>query len=415
MRLHILISALLLGACSAPAIIFYSTGDAAHNTNAPVGALENSGWQWQGEWNKGAITNAQYLGTPISAHYFITAHHLGVNTNTENWVFVYQGETYHVVQSHSDSPTSDFHIWKVEKAFDSYAPLYTNSDELAKDCVIFGRGRTRGAEVVSGTRTNGWLWEGALDNIMRWGTNRVTTASGGYLYSEFNAGGAEECTMADKDSGGAVLVKDTKGVWRLAGINFTLDPFYFSTNSTGTNYFNAACFDYRGLYYSNDKVSWTLAGGSQAKKQTMISTRISYRYSWITNIIADELDQDVDLLPDWWEKLYTNNATNMSATADSDSDGFSNLQEYTADTNPTNPAFFFEMSGFLTSTNQTVYFTGSTARQYQVFYTTNDLADTNLIWIAAHTNKVWGAGTNSSITVTNTDDKAFYRLRVNLP
>jgi len=406
----ILIS-LLLAAGSAPAIIFYSTGDASHNTNAPSGALENSGWQWQGEWNKGSAPEAQYLGTPISYHYFITAKHVAATTN--NWVFRYHGETYQAVQSYPDA-SSDFQLWRVDKPFDSYAPLYTNNDEDGRGCVIFGRGKIRGDEVLTDGNTNGWLW-GARDNKMRWGTNKITSATGGYLVSDFDGGGNEECTTADKDSGGAVFIKDTAGVWRLAGINLTLDPFYFSTNSAGTNYFNAACFDYRGLYYSNDKVSWTLAVGGQAKKQESVATRISYRYSWITNVIGGELDQDADLLPDWWEKKYTNNATAMSASVDIDGDGFSNLQEYTADTNPTNALSFFAMSGFIASTNQTVYFTGSTARQYQVFYTTNDLAATNLAWIAANTNKIWGGGTDSSITVTNMADKAFYRLRATLP
>jgi hypothetical protein len=43
------------------------------------------------------------------------------------------------------------------------------------------------------------------------------------------------------------------------------------------------------------------------------------------------------------------------------------------------------------------------------------LTATNLIWIAANTNLVWGDGTNSFITVTNTGDKAFYRLKATLP
>ncbi|MFA7257601.1 MAG: hypothetical protein WC047_08520 [Kiritimatiellales bacterium] len=89
--------------------------------------------------------------------------------------------------------------------------------------------------------------------------------------------------------------------------------------------------------------------------------------------------------------------------------------EYVSDTNPTNAASFFEMDAFSVSTNQKISFNGSTAWQYQLFYTTNDLADANLTWLAAHTNLVWGTGTSSSITVTNINPKAFYRLRVTLP
>ena len=396
----------MIAACCASAIVFYSTADASHNTNAPSGALENSGWQWQGEWSKG-VSVAEYLGTPISLHYFITAKHVA---GTTNWAFRYHGTTYKAVQAYSDA-SSDFQIWKVDKPFDAYAPLYTNSDESGRGCVIFGRGKIRGAEVVS-TRTNGWLW-GTLDNKMRWGTNQIVSAGGGYLVSEFDGGGSEECATADKDSGGAVFVKDSSGVWRLAGINYTVSPAQFSTNSSGSNAFYAACFDYRGLYYYTGS-AWLLASGG-VKKQQLYATQISARYSWITNVIGSELDMDVDMLPDWWEAKYTNSATAMSASADSDGDGFSNLKEWEADTNPTNAASFFGNTGLFTLTNQVFYFTGSTARQYQVFYTTNDLAATNLTWIAAHTNKVWGAGTNSTITVTNTDDTAFYRLWVTLP
>ena len=105
----------------------------------------------------------------------------------------------------------------------------------------------------------------------------------------------------------------------------------------------------------------------------------------------------------------------MSPSEDSDGDNLSNYQEYIADTNPTNAASFFEMDAFAASTNQTIIFNGSTGREYQVFYTTNDLAATNLVWSAAHTNLIWGTGTNSSIPVTNTEEKAFYRLWVTLP
>lgn len=393
------------------ALIFYSTGDVAYNTNVPSGSLTNSGWQWQGEWNKGSTSEAQYLGTPIASHYFITAKHIGAAVS--GWVFRYLGETYTPVASYTNNDGSDLQIWKVDKSFPSYAPLYTSSDENGKGCVVFGRGKTRGDTVITGSSTNGWEW-GPLDNIMRWGTNKIASAGGGLLTSEFDGGGSNECAMADKDSGGAVFIKDSAGIWRLAGINYYISPAQFSTNSDGSNSFYAACFDYRGLYYYTG-TSWQYAAGGPAKKQQLVATQISSRYSWITNIIGSELDQDVDLLPDWWEKAYTNSATNLSASADSDGDGFSNLQEYLADTNPTNPASFFEMSGFLAEAGQTVYFSGSTARQYQVFCTTNNLADTNPVWVAAHTNLIWGTGTNSSITITNAGSKAFYRLKAILP
>lgn len=154
--------------------------------------------------------------------------------------------------------------------------------------------------------------------------------------------------------------------------------------------------------------------GSSTNYTGMFSVSMPAYAAWATNVMNPAGDLDGDGIPNYWEQQY-GTTTGLVASADNDSDHFSNLQEYTVDTNPTNAASFFEISGFLASANQTVYFTGSTGRQYQVFYTTNDLASTDLVWIAANTNTVWGFGTNSSITVTNTADKAFYRLRVTVP
>jgi len=61
----------LLGSVwSGHSVIFYSTGDPSYNTNAPEGALTNSGWQYQGTWSS-------FDGTVISSNAFITAKHVG--------------------------------------------------------------------------------------------------------------------------------------------------------------------------------------------------------------------------------------------------------------------------------------------------------------------------------------------------
>ena len=48
------------------------------------------------------------------------------------------------------------------------------------------------------------------------------------------------------------------------------------------------------------------------------------------------VDTDGNGLPDWWEQLYFGHLTGTDPNADPDRDGFSNLKEYIADTNPTN-------------------------------------------------------------------------------
>lgn len=53
---------------------------------------------------------------------------------------------------------------------------------------------------------------------------------------------------------------------------------------------------------------------------------------------ADEwVDTDADGMPDWWEKTHFGGTTNALASADADSDGLTNLQEYLAGTDPNNP------------------------------------------------------------------------------
>lgn len=48
----------------------------------------------------------------------------------------------------------------------------------------------------------------------------------------------------------------------------------------------------------------------------------------------DAFDADADGLPDWWEKLYFGAITGAVASADTDADGLTNLEEYMYRTNP---------------------------------------------------------------------------------
>ena len=50
------------------------------------------------------------------------------------------------------------------------------------------------------------------------------------------------------------------------------------------------------------------------------------------------VDADLNGLPDWWELQYFGHLTGTDPTADPDHDGMSNLAEWQAGTNPTNPA-----------------------------------------------------------------------------
>lgn len=82
---------------------------------------------------------------------------------------------------------------------------------------------------------------------------------------------------------------------------------------------------------------------------------------------ANEQDTDGDTMPDYWEVYYGLNPTNAAdAYMDMDNDGFFNIDEYLADTIPTDSNSFFVLSGFCFSNHALVGFACSTARIYSL-------------------------------------------------
>ncbi len=256
------------------------TGAAGRNTTAPTGPLADSGWQYQGRWKN-------FLGTPIAPDYFITAGHIGGAVGN---TFSYNGSSY-TTTAFWDDPNSDLRIWQVNGTFDSYAPLYTDSDEAGKFSVLFGRGTQRGAEVAINNDLKGWLW-GTDDHVQSWGTNTITQVSegepdtGDLLAYEFNVGQSNnEAHLTGGDSGGGLFINDN-GTWKLAGINFAVSGPY-SLSADGSASFNAALFDTGGLYVENEDDEWELVQDIAPNVPGVsFSTRISSNLDWINSVIT---------------------------------------------------------------------------------------------------------------------------------
>jgi hypothetical protein len=275
----------LLGTASVQAIIFKSTGDPTYNTNAPTGALTNSGWQYEGYWGS-------YLGTPIAPRYFVAAKHVGGSIGQ---TYVLNGYTYTTIANFV-SPNSDLIVWKVDQTFPVYAPLYANSNEIGQHCVMFGRGTQRGTPVIL-DKTNGWLW-GSSDGVKRWGENDVVTNLNGgaglgqLLYETFDrSAGSNECDLSVGDSSGAMFITNG-GAWKLAGINYAVDGFFSFTGSS-TDQFDAAMMDAGGLYVGSG-TNWQFITNTPADDPAgFYCTRISANIAWINSVIdylpADDL------------------------------------------------------------------------------------------------------------------------------
>ncbi|MCX7008006.1 MAG: hypothetical protein NTY53_12295 [Kiritimatiellaeota bacterium] len=258
--------------------MFYSTGDPAFNTTAPTGTFADSGWQWEGQVGG-------YLGTAIAPNYFITAKHLGVTTN---WSFTYENQTY-AIAAVTNAPGSDLTVCRVSGTFSNYATLYTGSDEVGQTCVVFGRGTDRGEAVtnLADLKLSGWKW-GADNGIQRWGINVLTAAGvtegNPSLAADFDANvGTNECMLSGGDSGGGLFLQDG-GTWKLAGINWAVDPALFSTTPSDTVGFSGAMFDYGGLYYYESSSGWQFATNTaQDIPENFYVTRISQQTDWIVS------------------------------------------------------------------------------------------------------------------------------------
>lgn len=122
------------------------------------------------------------------------------------------------------------------------------------------------------------------------------------------------------------------------------------------------------------------------------------------------VDQDWNNLPDFWETNYFGHS-GVDPNADPDNDGFNNLQEFIAGTNPTNSNDFPAITTAVATTNQSVslIWPGHYGRLYHVLQTSNFPANWNDI------NSVTGSdGTTTFTLPMDTNQFNFYRLKVEL-
>ena len=288
-RRHWIRPALIAIACLAlggePARAVLVIGGTGRNTSTPSGALQDSGWQFEGMWQ------GMFTGTAIAPHYFITAAHLGGSVGDK---FAYNGTMYTTTQVYNDPGGSDLRIWQVGGTFASYAPLYSTADEVGKNLVVFGMGGPRGADInVTGT-LRGWSFTGQ-DGQMSYGTNLVTGAgpisgaNGQFLTYQFNSAlGPDTASLSPGDSGGGVFILKN-GVWQLAAVNYAVDGLYNTHAANDPNYkasdaFAGAIFDARGLYFDGDTTPIAPANAPNPVPATSYSTRISNAIPWILSV-----------------------------------------------------------------------------------------------------------------------------------
>ena len=228
--------------------------------------------------------------------------------------------------------------------------------------------------VVSATSFTG---VGGTDGVKRWGSQKINTD---YSYTQ------------------------TVGSWTsyLLRMDFNLNN---TTYESGGN-----TYDSGGGLFFNDSGTWKVAGINAYRfgdKTGNLGISVRRYVPWIKSVIVD-YDTDMDGLPDWWEDMHGASETAMDANGYSDSDSFTNYEEWLADTDPNDGNSFLALNEY-THTVQ-VAFSSSTNRDYQVQYQTNLTNEpwmTEIDWFSV-------AGTQTVKTVSTGTSNRFYRIRAKL-
>ena len=284
-----------IGSVASPVQAIIVTGTQGNNTSAPSDPAVATRWGQVGLFRPSWGADG-FLGTPISFNTFITAKHIAGSVG--DTFTLASGSTYTTVARFND-PSSDLAIWQVAGSFPQNVimPLYTAGSITANaPMYVFGVGSARGAEVTGtafggGTELKGWRWGdyNSANPVKSWGTNNVAgLANGGgaglRLVYDFSIGvSANEGTLGYGDSGGPVLIQQN-GVWSLAGVNYSVESQFNTTNTGGGFY--AAIFDIGGLY-SLVNSAWVYEPPTLADQPAYAySTSTTNRLAWINETVA---------------------------------------------------------------------------------------------------------------------------------
>jgi hypothetical protein len=123
-------------------------------------------------------------------------------------------------------------------------------------------------------------------------------------------------------------------------------------------------------------------------------------------------NQTTNGTPHWWLARYAL-ATNDAGALYDEGDGVPAWQEYLADTDPTNAASYFRITGVTNLPPWTIYFNSSSERAYTLSWCSN-LADGIWTNVPGQESRQ-GIGGPDQMQDMNTSPSRFYRLKVELP
>jgi hypothetical protein len=266
--------------------------------------------------------------------------------------------------------------------------------------------------------------------------NHASDSGGGVYF--WQSGTLDNCTVA-----GNTATNQAGGVYCYEGGTNLNSIFYLNTtNGVANNWTTNAggAFQYccttpnpggTGNLTSNPLFVNAAAGNYQLASNSPC-VNVGTNLSWMTNatdlagnprIVGGGVDMGAyentngvttNGIPWAWLLQYGLATDGSVDKLDLDGTGFNTLQDYIANTNPTNAAAYFHITSVSNLPPWTVFFQSSASRNYSLYYSTNLVSGA---WtpISSQTN-ISGNGGMDSLSDTNTGKtQRFYRLSVQLP
>ncbi|MEK7675638.1 MAG: CARDB domain-containing protein, partial [Verrucomicrobiota bacterium] len=133
--------------------------------------------------------------------------------------------------------------------------------------------------------------------------------------------------------------------------------------------------------------------------------------NWRAFGVGQYRDADGDGIPDWWEQQYFGSASNCDPEADPDGDGYTNMQEYIAGTDPLNPASALRITAIReVGNNVELDFVSISGKMYKV-ESKDALSDATWTQIDVFTSNITGTQPVVEEGVVSGTTQLFYRVK----